>query len=258
MLIRYEDPSLRIGEFHETFNDEQVGVRQVLIDAGPELRQQALRLRLSRLDAVMLTHAHADHIFGLDDLRRFNAVMKAPIEVHAEPTVFEQLGRMFKYIFEPHTNVNQSFVAHLLPLPIQPDEPRELWGARWTPIRLMHGRLPILGYRIDFAGRSLAYCTDVSTIPPGSFDQLQDLDVLVIDGLRPRHHPTHFNIDQALEAIDRIAPGEAYLTHIAHDVSHEQLLEMLPTGVEPAYDGLRVVLDAKQTEARPVSGGVGG
>ena len=108
----------------------------------------------------------------------------------------------------------------------------------------MHGRLPILGFRVDRDGASLAYCTDVSTIPPESYPLLEGLDVLVIDGLRPRHHPTHLTTDQAVEVVERVKPGRAYLTHIAHDVSHADLLGRLPEGVEPAYDGLRVTVGA--------------
>ena len=111
------------------------------------------------------------------------------------------------------------------------------------------GGLPIVGFRIDFAGRSIAYCTDVSSIPPESYPPLTDLDILVLDALRYRHHPTHLTIDQAIEQIERIAPAKAFLTHMAHDVSHAQLSERLPNGVELAYDGLAVALDVKPQAA---------
>jgi phosphoribosyl 1,2-cyclic phosphate phosphodiesterase len=212
--------------------------RTVLIDASPELRLQAVRHGLDRLDAVLYTHAHADHTFGTDDLRRFNAVMKAPLDVYAEPDVLEQLGRMFGHIFEAHKNINPSFVASLIPHQLAVDEAFELRGATVTPVRLMHGRLPIVGYRFDVGDASLAYCTDVSNIPPQSYPLLEGLDVLVLDALRPRHHPTHLTVDQALGIIAELRPGRAYLTHIAHDLSHEQMLERMPHGVEPAWDGL--------------------
>ena len=224
---------------------DQHGVtRQLLIDAAPELRQQAIREKLHRLDGVLFTHAHADHVFGIDDLRRFNAVMEAPINIYAERGVLDRLAVMFVYIFEPAKNVNPSFVATLIAHPIAPEEPVNLFGATWTPIRLLHGRLPVLGFRVDRDGASLAYCTDVSAIPPESWSLLHGLDVLVIDGLRYRHHPTHFSVDQALDVIDRVQPKAAYLTHIAHDILHAELEPRLPEGVHLAYDGLRVAVGA--------------
>lgn len=240
VLIRYEDPLFQIEPAHRAFNPRQVGVRQVIIDAGPELRQQALRQQLSRLDALIFTHAHADHIFGLDDLRRFNATMGTAIDIHAEPSVIDQLKTTFHYIFEPHKNVNQSFIANLIAHPITPEVPFQIRGATWTPLRLMHGRLPILGYRIDDGDHSVAYCTDVSTIPPETYPRLADLDVLVIDALRYRHHPTHQTVDQALRVIEEVQPKRAYLTHLAHDISHAELSPRLPNGVQLAYDGLEV------------------
>lgn len=240
VLITWDDPGLNVDAKHLTVNPDQAGRRQVLIDTSPDLRHQAIGAKLSRMDAVMVTHAHADHVFGLDDLRRFTATMDGPLEVYAEPPVHDALGRMFEHIFHRHRNVNNSFVASLSPLALTTGVPVELYGATWTPLRLMHGRLPIHGFRVDHRGASLAYCTDVSSIPPESYELLQNLDVLVIDALRPRHHPTHLSTDQALDIIAQLAPTQAYLTHLAHDESHATLAARLPQGVAPAHDGLEV------------------
>lgn len=224
--------------------------RNLLIDTTPELRQQAVRQNLNHLDAILYTHAHADHILGIDDLRRFNAVMQAPLDVYAERRVIDQLQHMFTYIFQHHKNVNQSFVATLIAHPITAGERLDLFGASWTPLRLMHGRLPIVGYRIDHQSQSIAYCTDVSTIPPETYPTLANLDVLVIDALRYRHHPTHMTVEQALEVIERVAPKRAYLTHIAHDIQHADLTERLPDKVELAYDGLELLVADSTSQNR--------
>jgi len=214
------------------------------------MRIQMIRHEINRIDGVFYTHTHADHVFGLDDLRRFNAVMKTPVDIYAESAAIQRLHRMFFYIFEPHKNVNKSFIAKLNLLTVESGVPLDLYGARWTPLRLLHGRLPILGFRVDYpVGQngtpadkisSLAYCTDVSGIPPETYPLLQDLDVLVIDALRYRHHPTHLTVDQALSIIDEVKPKRAYLTHIAHDIEHADLEAKLPEHVYLSFDGLTV------------------
>ena len=208
--------------------------RTVLIDTTPELRHQMLRHRVKRLDAVTYTHAHADHVFGIDDLRPFNVAMKQPIDIYAEPSVCQWMRHSFAYIFEPHKNTNPSFVPQLLLHEVHAGVPFSIAGVSWTPIRLLHGRLPILGYRVA----DVAYCTDCSAIPPESYPALEGLDVLVIDALRYRHHPTHMTVDQALAAIDHLQPRRAYLTHIAHDILHADLEKHLPPNVTLAHDGL--------------------
>jgi phosphoribosyl 1,2-cyclic phosphate phosphodiesterase len=241
VLVRYADDS------------SGPDTRQFLIDTAPEMRQQVIAQGLNRIDGVLYTHGHADHIFGLDDLRRFNAVMKTAVDIHAEPMVLASLRKMFPYVFTPENNINPSFVPTLIAHELEPAKPLDLFGATWTPIRLLHGRLPILGFRIDFAGKSIAYCTDVSSFPPESYPLLQDLDVLVIDGLRFRHHPTHLTIDQALEQIEQIKPKRAYLTHMAHDIKHADVEPKLPEGVLLSYDGLVVHIStphARQNDDR--------
>lgn len=220
-----------------SYHDAGGQLRRILIDTAPELRIQMIRHRIDRIDGVLYTHAHADHIFGLDDLRRFNAVMEAPVAIHAERPVMDKFRRMFQYIFEPHKNANQSFIPQLLPQELDDTQPMDLFGATWTPLRLLHGRLPILGFRVDYQGGSMAYCTDVSAIPPETWPLLEGLDVLAIDALRYRHHPTHFTVDQALEVIDQVKPSKAFLIHIAHEIMHADLEPKLPEHVFVAHDG---------------------
>jgi phosphoribosyl 1,2-cyclic phosphate phosphodiesterase len=222
-------------------DEPQEQSRRFLVDTAPEMRLQMVRQGIDRLDGVFYTHAHADHLLGLDDLRRFNALMNAPLEIYAEEHTLGRIQAIFPYIFRPQTNINpKSWVAQLLSVPIEPGQASEHFGATWTPLRLMHGRMPVLGFRVDFDGAAIAYCTDVSTIPPETYRNLLDLDVLVIDALRYRHSPTHLSVDQALEVIERVEPKRAYFTHIAHDIKHAELEPRLPEGVFLAYDGLRV------------------
>lgn len=214
----------------------------IMIDASPEVRHQSIKHGVDWLDTLFFTHAHADHVLGLDDLRRFNSVTDGPIEFYAEPEVIQAIRQMFSYIFKDKHHYDNAFVAKLIPLPIGPGQVTTIGDAQWTPIRLMHGRLPILGYRIDWNGRSIAYCTDCSTIPHETLPQMQGLDVLILDGLRERHHPTHMTLDRACQFAEQINAKQTYLTHIAHDHSHEELCERLPEGIEPAYDGLVIAL----------------
>lgn len=211
-----------------------------LVDTTPELRLQIVRHRIRHIHGVLYTHAHSDHIVGIDDLRRFNAVTHSHMDIYADARTLGILRDMFKYIFQPNNNINQSFVPTLQPRELRAGEPMQLANATWTPVPLMHGKLPVLGFRVDFAGQSLAYCTDVSHIPEESYELLRDLDVLVLDALRYTHHPTHMTVEQALAAVQRIKPQQAYFTHIAHEIRHADLQAQLPPGVSLAHDGLLV------------------
>lgn len=230
------------------FTDGNGEARVILIDATPDLREQALRHKLHRCDAIVFTHNHVDHTFGLDEVRRFNAVMRAPIDIHADGHTMETLHRVYRHIFERDRNVNDSFVATLLPHLIDPARPFTLFGLRFTPVNLLHGRLPVLGFRIesiDSTGHQtpgsilpLAYCTDVSAIPPETWPRLTGLRTLVLDMLRYRAHATHFTVDEAIDVAMRIGAGRTYFTHMTHDIRHADLDPKLPEGMALAYDGL--------------------
>lgn len=222
--------------------------RLILIDASPDLRMQSLRHGLKRCDDILFTHHHVDHVFGLDEVRRFNVLMEAPITVHGEHSTLQHVRRMFQHIFDPTGNTNRSFVATLITHTIEVDRPFELHGLTVTPIRFMHGRLPIVGYRIERTNGDngqlpddplpLAYCTDVSSIPPESWSMLTGLRTIILDALRYRHHPTHMTIDQAIEAATRIGAGQTYFIHMTHDVLHARLEALLPDAIGLTYDGL--------------------
>lgn len=210
------------------------GETRVLIDTTPELRLQCLANGVERVDTVVYTHGHADHIMGLDDVRRFNAIKGGPIDVWADERTHKVLGRCFGYAFQEPAPEFKVYRPHLIPRTI--DGPFEIAGTRWTPISLFHGDLPVLGFRI---GR-LAYCTDVSRIPEESFELLRDLDVLVLDALQHKTHVTHFSVAEAIEAARRIGAGQTYFTHIAHALPHEATNAHLPDGIRLSHDGLRV------------------
>jgi phosphoribosyl 1,2-cyclic phosphate phosphodiesterase len=236
------------------FMDETGQDRVILIDTSPDLRQQALRENLSRCDAIAYTHNHVDHTFGLDEVRRFNAVMQRPIDLYADQHTMEHLHRVYRHIFQRDKNVNDSFVATLIPHVIDPAVTFDLFGLRFTPLRLLHGRLPVLGFRIDAIADSgvaasaagsgemlpLAYCTDVSSIPPETWPNLTGLNTLVLDMLRYRHHPTHFTVDQAVRAAEQIGAQRTWFTHMTHDIRHAELDSTLPESMSLAYDGLTI------------------
>jgi phosphoribosyl 1,2-cyclic phosphate phosphodiesterase len=209
--------------------------RCLLIDTTPELRLQCLACDVRRVDAVLFTHAHADHVTGLDDLRRFNWLQGEPLTCYADARTGHVLQRMFPYAFD-HTEhyVSAKPQLHIAEI----TGPFELFGTPIQPIPLLHGDLPVLGFRV---GR-FAYCTDCSRIPDESFELLRDLDVLVLDALRRRAHPTHFNLESAVDAASRIAAGQTFFTHIAHELGHAATNAELPAGMALAYDGQVITL----------------
>ena len=209
--------------------------RVILIDASPELRLAAVACRLERVDAILFTHAHADHIMGLDDVRRFNDVSGETIPCYGSIDTLQALRQMFGYAEAPFERTP----THRPSLSFEEiSAPLTICGVEVIPIPLMHGRDRVLGFRIgDFA-----YCTDCSAIPPESRDLLAGLDLLVLDALRPARHPTHFSLSEALAEIERLTPARTLLTHMTHHLGHEQTSQSLPAGVALAYDGQRAVV----------------
>lgn len=210
----------------------------ILFDTSPEMRLQLLRERPGPIHAIVYTHAHADHLFGLDDSRLFaRALGGVPVPVYCEAEVEALIRTVFSYAFVDETKRFPSGgVPRLKFETIQPNAPFGVLDYELLPLRLHHGRFEVLGFRLG----DLAYCTDVNKIPDISAARLENLDVLILDALRFEKHPTHFNLDDALAAIEKLKPRRAILTHLSHSFDFRKVSEMLPPNVQLAYDGLRV------------------
>lgn len=208
--------------------------QNILIDTAPELRLQALKARLDRLDAVFWTHGHADHLHGLDDLR--SLTWKKGIPGYGSERTIERIRRQFDYLWRPTEGGGKAKISLNN---VHVDDIVNVGDLKMVAIPIKHGTMPIYGWRCG----SAAYLTDVSEIPVKSYRLLENLDVLIIGALRFKKHPTHFTVNQALGEIQKIRPKRAYLTHICHEVSHRELLRVMPPNVKPAWDGLRIKAD---------------
>jgi phosphoribosyl 1,2-cyclic phosphate phosphodiesterase len=214
----------------------EYGGKVVLIDTTPDFYAQAIREQITRVDAVLYTHTHADHILGIDDLRPLSYRLKpAKLPLYARPEAAAFLRKMFSYIFDADYKYGGLPQLELKPI----DGPVEVFGVRFDPVLLIHGDSQIYGYRFG----SAAYLTDHSEIPEPSLEQLDGLDVLFLDALRHKPHPTHSTVKNSLSIVERVKPKRAFFTHICHDLPHEATNATLPRHVRLSYDGMKVEFD---------------
>jgi phosphoribosyl 1,2-cyclic phosphate phosphodiesterase len=207
------------------------GKTRIVVDAGPDFRQQMLQHQVEYLDAILLTHEHADHIFGLDDIRSFNWLKRSAMDVYCEVRVQENLKSIFNYVFA----LNKYPGIPRMDLISIDSKPFTVGAIEVTPIRLYHHKLPVYGFRFG----NFAYLTDFNTIEEPELDKLTGIESLVICALRKESHISHLSLKSALEIIEKLTPSQAFLTHMSHDIGkHEDLLRELPANVEPGYDGL--------------------
>jgi len=230
-------PSILIDLEPRALRDEQRATRPeprvqyVLVDTTPDLRQQCLANNVRRVDAVLFTHSHADHVCGFDDLRRFNQLQQTPMPCYGDAGTLADVRRMFSYVFTTPKQQGGG-VPQVRTWVI--GGPFTLGAAEIVPVPVMHGILPVLGFRIG----SFAYLTDCNHIPETSWPLLEGVHTIVLDALRRRPHSTHFSVDEAVAVVSRLGAERAYFTHITHDLGHAETGARLPRGVELAYDGL--------------------
>jgi len=210
---------------------------RILIDTPPELRLQLLRAGIGYVHAVLLTHYHADHLFGLDDVRLFPRYLGGPVPVYCNRETEQVLRQSFAYAFAPGTEQLPIGVVPKLKIVRVEEHPFEVLGQRITPVPLEHAHFRVLGFRIE----DLAYLTDVSRIPESSWPLLEGVRILILDALRKRPHPAHFSLDQAIAVAQQLGAERTYLTHIGHELEHEATSRELPAGIELAYDGLQIL-----------------
>jgi len=210
----------------------------LLIDTPPDLRSQLLRADIGVVQAVAFTHEHADHLYGLDELRLFQFYLGHGVPIYCEPQVEARIRHVFDYAFHTLPATHPGATPKLEFHPIS-TVPFETLGTEVIPIRLQHGpRFKVLGFRFG----NVAYCTDTNEIPPESWEKLQNLDVLILDALRHQPHATHFSLDEAVSVADKLNPKRTYFTHVSHELEYEATNLALPDGMELAYDGLEIPL----------------
>lgn len=223
--VDFRDKRLRVSVVF------QISGLNILIDTGPDFRQQILRERIPKVDAVLFTHQHKDHTAGLDDIRAFNHKFQMDMPIYGRPEVLEQIKREFAYIFE---NLTYPGIPRVLLHPIE-NKPFDFQGVTITPVEVMHYKLPVYGFRIG----DVAYITDANFISEEEKRKLSNCKILVVNALHRKPHISHFNLEQAIELVNELKPEKAYFTHISHTMGlHREVSKELPANIELAYDGL--------------------
>lgn len=206
---------------------------RILVDTTPDLRQQALQHNLNKVDAVLYTHSHADHVLGLDEVRRYNHMTRAPLPLYGDAATLADIRRIFSYVFEPNAAKGGGVPDLRLNTIVGPFC---LGRTEIVPLRVLHGGRPVLAFRIG----GFAYLTDCNEIPEETMAQLEGLEVLVLDALRRKRHPTHFSLDEAVRIAEQTGARQTLFTHCCHDLGHAETCASLPGGIALAYDGLRI------------------
>lgn len=234
---------LRSSVLVRGYDDSDVLQTTVVIDTSPDFRTQMLRAKVKRLDAVIVSHYHADHVVGIDDVRRFNHLQNTVLDCWATRATHASLKQAFGYIFVENDSLRFGLPC-LRPKTFAAGEPFEIGCLRFEPLELDHQVIVNTGFRITCGGSAaLSYCLDVKRIPAPSYERLAGTHTLVLDMLREKIHPTHMNLEEAMAAIARIAPRRTFLAHMAHEVDHRTLEAKLPPNVRLAYDGLVIGVD---------------
>lgn len=215
---------------------ETNGGKKIIVDTSSDFRQQVLRIGLNRVDAVLYTHAHADHILGLDDLRSYNFTQQEPIPCYATTTTWHGIERMFDYVFNPDKNYKGGGLAKIARNYFEPFDQIDLFGEKIETFQLMHGNMEVIGFKFG----SFAYATDCNFIPEKSLQILKGVKILILDGLRHKPHATHFTLDQAVEVSKSLGVERAIFTHYTHSVDYHETNSNLPKGNELAFDGMEI------------------
>lgn len=212
----------------------QAASLHLVVDTPPDFREQMLTFRVPRVDALLFTHPHADHLCGFDDIRRFNEVQQAPVPAYGSPETLDAIQKFFHYANkEPGSGVSY---PRVLFKPVT--GPFDIGSLRITPLDVEHARVRTFGYRFDADGRSIAYVPDCHILPDAALAALENLDVMILDGLRPNPHPTHLTVAQSVSLLQRINARQSFMTHIAHQIDHATIQATLPPGIALSYDGL--------------------